>query len=89
MKNHLIADTYKFIKAEEIIDIDKKVKVNRNVSHHFVDIKHKDLVEQIINFLNIQNPYFALIFASEKTKVEKIYRQLNISTASVNCQSKA
>ena len=77
MKNHLIADTYKFIKAEEIIDIDKKVKVNRNVSHHFVDIKHKDLVEQIINFLNIQNPYFTLIFASEKTKVEKIYRQLN------------
>ena len=77
MKNHLIADTYKFINAEEIIDIDKKVKVNRNVSHHFVDIKHKDVVEQIINFLNIQNPYFTLIFASEKTKVEKVYRQLN------------
>lgn len=77
MKNHLISDTYKFIKAEEIIDIDKKVKVNRNVKHHLVDIKHKDIVEQIINFLNIENPYFTLIFASEKTKVEKIYRQLN------------
>lgn len=77
MKNHLISDTYKFIKAEEIIDIDKKVKVNRNVKHHLVDIKHKDIVEQLINFLNIENPYFTLIFASEKTKVEKIYRQLN------------
>ena len=77
MKNHLISDTYKFIKAEEIIDIDKKVKVNRNVKHHLVDIKHKDIVEQLINFLNIENPYFTLIFASEKTKVEKIFRQLN------------
>ena len=77
MKNHLISDTYKFIKAEEIIDIDKKVKVNRNVKHHLVDIKHKDIVEQLINFLNIENPYITLIFASEKTKVEKIFRQLN------------
>lgn len=77
MKNHLISDTYKFIHAEEIIDIDKKVKVNRNVSHHFVDIKHKDIIDQIINFLDIKNPYFTLIFASEKTKVEKIYKELN------------
>lgn len=77
MKNHLISDTYKFIRAEEIIDIDKKVKVNRNVKHHLVDIKHKDEIEQIINFLNIQKPYFTLIFASEKTKVERVYRKLN------------
>lgn len=77
MKNHLIADTYKFIKAEEIIDVDKKIKVNRNVKHHLVDLKHKDLIDQIVNFINIENPYFTLIFASEKTKVEKIYRRLN------------
>lgn len=77
MKNHLIADTYKFIKAEEIIDVDKKVKVNKNVAHHLVNIKHKDIVDAIVNFLKIQNPYFTLIFASEKTKVEKIYRLLN------------
>lgn len=77
MKNHLISDTYKFIKADEIIDVDKKVKVNRNVSHHLVDIKHKDLIEQLDNFLSIVNPYFTLIFASEKTQVEKIYKSLN------------
>ena len=77
MKNHLIADTYKFIKAEEIIDVDKKTKVNKNVAHHLVNIKHKDIVDAIVNFLKIQNPYFTLIFASEKTKVEKIYRLLN------------
>ena len=77
MKNHLIADTYKFIKAEEIIDIDKAQKVNRNVQNHLVDIKHKDLIEQIDNFLNIEHPYFTLIFASEKTRVEKIYKSLN------------
>ena len=32
MKNHLISDTYKFVGAEEIIDINKKDKVNHNVS---------------------------------------------------------
>lgn len=77
MKNHLIADTYKFINAEEIIDVDKKIKVNKNVSHHLVNIKHKDLTSSIIDFLNIQKPYFTLIFASEKTKVEKIFHELN------------
>ena len=40
MKNHLISDTYKFVGAEEIIDINKKDKVNHNVSHHFVYLKH-------------------------------------------------
>lgn len=77
MKNHLISDTYKFINAEEIIDIDKKVKVNKNVRHFLVDMKHKNLIEQLINFINIKNPYFTLIFSSEKAKVEKVYRELN------------
>lgn len=77
MKEHLIADTYKFIKADEIIDIDKKIKVNRNVSHHLVNIKHKDIVEQLISFLKIKQPYFTLVFASIKTQVEHIYKRLN------------
>lgn len=78
MKNHLISDTYKFIKADEIIDIDKNIKVNKNVSHHLVDIKHRDIIESLDSFLKIVNPYFTLIFSSEKTKVDKIYRQLNL-----------
>lgn len=77
MKNHLISDTAKFIGAEEIIDVDNKVKVNRNVSHHLVNIKHQDLIDQLANFINIVNPYFTLIFASMKTQVVKIYQELN------------
>ncbi len=77
MKNHLICETYKFINAEETIDIDKKIKVNRNVSHHLVNLKHKDVIDQLENFIRITNPYFGLIFASEKNRVEKIYRELN------------
>lgn len=77
MKEHLIADTYKFIKADEIIDIDKKIKVNRNVSHHLVNIKHKDIVEQLITFLKIKQPYFTMVFASEKTRVEMVYKKIN------------
>ena len=77
MKEHLIADTYKFVKAEEIIDIDRKIKVNRNVSHHLVNIKHKDVIEQLISFLKIKQPYFTMVFASEKTRVEMVYKKLN------------
>ena len=46
--------------------VEKKTKVNKNVAHHLVNIKHKDIVDAIVNFLKIQNPYFTLIFASEK-----------------------
>ena len=77
MKNHLISDTYKFVGAEEIIDINKKDKVNHNVSHHFVNLKHKDVVESLVNFLNITNPFYTLVLASQNTQVEKIYNALN------------
>ncbi len=77
MKNHLISYNAKFIGAEEIIDIDNKVKVNRNVSHHLVNIKHQDSIDQLVNFIHIVNPYFTLIFASMKTRVVKIYEELN------------
>lgn len=83
MKEHLIQDTYKFIGAEEIIDIDRYQKVNKNVKHHLVDIKHKNIIDQLINFIDVTNPYFTLVFASEKTQVEKIYKELN--NRSIQC----
>lgn len=77
MKNHLISDTYKFIGADEIIDINKQTKVNSNVSHHLVNLKHKDPIEQLVTFLNTEKPYYTMVFASEKTRVDKVYKELN------------
>lgn len=77
MKEHLIAETKKNLKVEEIIDVNKKDKVNANVRHHFVNIKHKDLVDSLVDFINIKNPYFTLVFASQKTQVEKVHNELN------------
>lgn len=77
MKEHLIAWTKKSLKVDETIDVNKKNKVNANVRHHFVNIKHKDLTESLVSFLNLKNPYFTLVFASQKTQVEKIHNELN------------
>jgi ATP-dependent RNA helicase CshB len=77
MKEHLITDTYKYLQADEIIDVNKNHKVNHNVSHHLVNLKHGDKNEQLVNFLNITNPYFTIVFASNKKDVEKTYRYLS------------
>lgn len=76
MKEHQVAETYRFVGADEIVDVDKKARVNRNVAHHLVDIKHRDPIEQIVAFIEKIGPYRLMIFASEKTRVERIYREL-------------
>ena len=76
MKEHQVAETYLFVGADEIVDVDKKARVNRNVAHHLVDIKHRDPIEQIVAFIEKIGPYRLMIFASEKTRVERIYREL-------------
>ncbi|MDD6302777.1 MAG: DEAD/DEAH box helicase [Bacillales bacterium] len=76
MKDHLIADTYKFIEAEEIIDIDTH-KVNHNVKHHLVNLKHGDIIDSLCSFLEIEKPFYTMVFASMKTQVDKVYRELN------------
>ena len=55
----------------------KKDKVNANVKHHLVNIKHKDIVESLVNFLSLTNPFYTIVFASQKTQVERVHNALN------------
>ena len=77
MKEHQIASLKKLFKVSTMIDVSKSVYTSRNVSHHFVDIKHKPLDEALITFLKTENPYFTLVFASKKNDIKKIYSSLN------------
>lgn len=93
MKEHRIAETIRFVGADEVVDVDKKARVNRNVAHHLVDIKHRDTIEQIVAFIEMTHPYKLMIFASEKARVEKIYRELfqrgiNCTVLNGNLQSR-
>lgn len=76
MKEHLLSWTKKSLLVDEVIDVNKD-KVNSNVRHHLVNIKHKNIVDSLVNFLTLTKPYFTLVFASQKTQVEKVYNELN------------
>jgi len=53
------------------------------VKHHLVDIKHKDPVEAVKNFLVIRNPYLCLVFSSRKEEVRRAYDALKEADFSV------
>lgn len=77
MKEHQIASLKKLFKINTLFDVNKKNFTSRTVSHHFVDIKHKPLLDSLLTFLNTENPYFTLVFASKKQTIEKLYKGLN------------
>ena len=58
-------------------------KSSANVSHHLVNIKHVGKIEALKRFLNIKNPYLAIIFASKKEDVKKVYEDLKENGYSV------
>jgi ATP-dependent RNA helicase CshB len=76
MKEHELGHIKKTFGVPEIVEVNKN-KTNKNVKHHLVDIKHKDLIDQLVRFLDITKPYFTIIFSSKKTQIEKVYRELN------------
>ena len=76
MKEHELGHIKKIFGVSEIVEVNKN-KTNKNVKHHLVDIKHKDLVDQLVRFLDITKPYFTIVFSSKKTQIEKVFRELN------------
>ena len=49
MKEHQIASLKKLFKINTLFDVNKKNFTSRTVSHHFVDIKHKPLLDKGLN----------------------------------------
>ena len=76
MKEHQIASLKKLFKINDMVNVDKNNFSSKNVSHHFVDIKHRPLEEALMLFIRTVNPYFTLVFASKKTLITSIYRKL-------------
>lgn len=76
MKEHQIASLKKVFSINESVDVDRKYYASRNVSHHFVDIKHRDAADALMVFLKAEQPYFTLVFASRKSAIAKLYHRL-------------
>lgn len=51
-------------------------KTSRGVYHHLIDIHHQDLNHAALDFIKNKNPYFLLIFASNKNEVNALYNFL-------------
>lgn len=71
--NHIIE---KFVGKSHVVDIDQEQKTSASVSHYAIDIHHKDYLEATLAFIKWKNPYFLLIFASNKKQVNEIYEFL-------------
>lgn len=76
MKEHQISSLKKLFSINDMIDVNRKNYSSNNVSHHFVDIKHRHLDEALKIFLSTVNPYFTLIFASKKKLINEVYTKL-------------
>lgn len=66
----------KYISPDYVVDSSKEELTSRTVKHYFVNTKHKDKNEMLLNFINQFNPYFLLVFANSKKKAREIYNYL-------------
>ncbi|MCQ2794640.1 MAG: DEAD/DEAH box helicase [Bacilli bacterium] len=76
IKDNLRNQINKYIGADYEITSDKKQDTGGGVTHYLVDIHHQDLNEAALSFIKIKNPYFLLIFASNKNEVNSLYNYL-------------
>lgn len=76
MKEHEMTSIKKALKINKIIEADDVLSSN-NVTHHLVNIRHYTKEEALLSYLNIVQPFFALVFCSSKKEIEKVYNYLN------------
>ena len=73
----------KYISPDYILTVNEENNTSSTVNHYFINTKHNDRFELILDFIKIKNPYFLLVFANSKEDVTKIYNFL--SSNSINC----
>ena len=67
----------KYISPDFILTVNEEHNTSSTVNHHFINTKHNDRYQLILDFIKIKNPYFLLVFASSKDEVTKIYNFLS------------
>ena len=66
----------KYFKSDSTIEPKEKSINPSGVRHAFIDIKHQDPIQSIVDILTIRKPYFLLIFASRVQRVIQIEQAL-------------
>ena len=67
----------KYISPDYVLTLKEKSSTSSNVSHYFINTKHRDTKNLILDFIKIKNPYLLMIFANTKEEVQEIYEFLS------------
>ena len=67
----------KYMKSNQFIQISKKNKTAKEVTHYAIDLKGKSRSDLLIQICKSLNPYLCLIFASRKEDVKNYYELLS------------
>lgn len=65
----------KYISADYVLTISKG-RTSKTVNHYFINTKHSDLLESVMKFISIKNPFLLLIFTNSKEETKKLYTYL-------------
>ncbi|MCQ2792349.1 MAG: DEAD/DEAH box helicase [Bacilli bacterium] len=76
IKDNLQNRINKYIGADYEITSDTKKTTSELVSHYLVNIHHQNINEAVLSFIKIKQPYFLIIFASNKNEVNSLYNYL-------------
>ncbi len=67
----------KYISPDYLLTVDDENKASKNVKHFFINTKHQDKYQLLLDFINLKNPYLLFVFGNSKTEAKKIYEFLS------------
>lgn len=67
----------KYISPDYLLTVTEENKTAKNVNHYFINTKHQDKYNLLLEFIKIKNPYLLFVFGNSKTEARKIYEFLS------------
>ena len=67
----------KYISPDYLLTVDDENKASKSVKHFFINTKHQDKFQLLLDFINLKNPYLLFVFGNSKTEAKKIYEFLS------------
>ena len=67
----------KYISPDYVLTNNEQNYTAKTVTHYFINTKHQDKKQLLLNFIENMKPYFLLVFASTKKEVDELYNFLN------------
>lgn len=67
----------KYISADYTIDMSQTNYTAKNVKHFFINGKHREIDDLVLEFIKIKNPYLLMIFCNDREEARHLYEFLS------------